>query len=226
MRMPREAVLSHAGVRLVATKNDGDPTKGRVAFRATGDVGLILSEPRYANSKVHDFHRYAQVDLVGSFATGDDAQAAVPDAERYMRLNPGPDIELTEPVGETRQRRIVYALFIRLGPILTHWDPESRSVINETTPKHEMRNGFVIRQVARVERNLFVTTFGEGVNSTAPRAYLNGTLGPMPFHGMDVAINRKLAAAKAKGFLESGADGPPGSDTAYPAYEPAILYFP
>lgn len=215
--LPRQVALRYAGVVLVATKNDGNPTKGAVAFRQVGDVASLLSDPLYSNSKVRNFHRYAQVDIVGSYDTVDHAEAGLPEAERLLRLNPGPDVNLAEPLGAERQRRIVYALFLRLGPILTHWDLESRSVINETTPKHEMRAGFVVRQVARVDRNVYVTTFGEGVNTTDVRAYANGTLGPMPFFGMDVAVNKGLA--KTTGFLSSALPGVSGSASAYP-YQP------
>ena len=71
--------------------------------------------------------------------------------------------------------------------------------------------------MSRVDRNLFVTTFGEGVNTSEERAYANGTFGPIPFFGMDVTINKGLS--RMTGFLPNALPGPSGSVSAYP-YEP------
>ena len=94
-------------------------------------------------------------------------------------------------------------------------------MINETTPKHEMRDGFVIRQATVKDRNGHITTFGKGVNTTALRAYANGTLGPVPSFGMDVDVNRGLSGTP--GFLEQALPRPPGSSSTHP-FEPPPSY--
>ena len=57
--------MAYAGIIPVATKNNGDPTNGRIPLRNTGDVLSEMTMPQFADSKVRNFHRYASVDLVG-----------------------------------------------------------------------------------------------------------------------------------------------------------------
>lgn len=221
-RMPREALLAHAGIMPVATKNNGDPTSGRVPLRMTEDVLKEMSRPRYANTKVRNFHRYASVDLVGSFESAGGAAGATPAAERRIRLNPAPGVTLREPVSTTQQRDVYLAGVYWLGTVMTHWDATSRSIINETTPNHEMRDGFVIRQVTALDRNIYVMTYGEGVNVGPLHAWTNGTFGPNPFFGMDQQVNDRLAGLP--GFRTIAFPGVPGSVDAYQSGDQVLIF--
>ena len=211
--LPREAMMAHAGITPIATKNTGDPTNGRVPLRVTGEVFKEMTNPEFSNSKVRNFHRYASVDLVGSFDTEEQAASALAVAENQLRLNPAPGVRLTEPVDKAVIKRVFLSGFYRLGHVVTRWDAVSKSVINITTPDHEMRDGFVVRQVTALDRNIYVTTYGEGVNTSSLLAWANGTFGPNPFFDMDEHINDTLTSAT--GFRRVALPGVPGSVSAY-----------
>ena len=144
---------------------------------------------------------------------------AVQVAERQLRLNPGPGIIWPTQIGEAKQRGMVLAEnMIAVGHVFSHWDTESRSVINETDIDHVLYNGFIARQVAQVDRSIFVSTYGEGVNEKmvgggAVSAWANGTFGPGIFKPLDMTVSRQLSSLD--GFLKTPLSRPPGSDLAY-----------
>ena len=195
LRMPRSALMAQAGIVPVATKNNGDPTAGRVPLRNIGDVLAEMTLPEFADSKVRNFHRYASVDLIGSFDTEANASSAAVLAERQLRLNPAPGVLLPDPLDKALNKDVYLGGIFYLGTIVTHWDSVSRSVINVTTPNHDMRDGFVVRQVTALGRNVYVTTYGEGVNTGPLHAWANGTFGPNPCFEMDEDISAMQASA-------------------------------
>ena len=212
---PLSSELSRNGLVLVDAVNDVSVISTAVPLRMSGDVrGLILG---YAQPRVSGFfHRYACSVLVGSFRDEDTAAAAVEEAERYLRTHPAPGVKFAQPLGNARLPAFVYAFtVIPLGHINTHWDDDSRSVINETQPNHQMRDGFVVRQIARVGRNLFVSTYGEGDNTDPARAYVNGTIGTDGFRTMDQHVYGDMR--HQGGFLGSALARPNGTQAAYQA---------
>ena len=139
-----------------------------------------------------------------------------------MRLNPAPGVRLTEPVDKAVDKEVYLAGFYHLGTITTRWDAVSRSVINVTTPNHDMRDGFVVRQVTALGPSVYVTTYGEGVNTGPLHAWANGTFGPNPFFDMDEDINDTLASAA--GFRRVALAGVPGSVNAYDGRD-TLMFF-
>ena len=90
---------------------------------------------------------------------------------------------------------------VSLGHVVTHWDPDSRSVINVTLDGHVFKNGIVVRQILVVGNTVYSTTFGEGNNSNQFYAYLNGTFGPGGFTYSDNAMSQYLS--RLPGFLNN-----------------------
>lgn len=61
-------------------------------------------------------------------------------------------------------------------------------------------DGFVVRQASLVERTIWVSTFGEGVNTGPWHAWMNSTLGPQGFEEYDEVV--KGAVRSRKGSLD------------------------
>ncbi len=129
-------------------------------------------------------------------------------------LNPAPDVQLNCELGSKRKTEQVNVFGRYLGHISTHWDDESRSIINETQPDHEFRDGFVVRQIALVGSNSYATTFGEGVNIGWWHAWANGTFGLSGFSSMNDALFRSMKGQP--GFLDSELSIPRGAISGYP----------
>ena len=201
------------GLVLVDAVNDASVIFKAVPFRMSNAVkGLMLDYARLG--KPGFYHRYACSVLVGSFKDAPSAEAACVEAERYLRTHPAPGVKFAQPITRARQPAYVFAFtIIPLGHINTHWDDSSRSVINETQPDHQMHDGFVVRQIAQVEQNLFVSTYGEGDNTDPGRAYLNGTIGTDGFRDLDQRIYRDMR--QQTGFLNSPLSRPLGTQSAY-----------
>lgn len=197
---PPAIVMRRAGITPVKAVNSADPTNGLVPLRTNGEVAEMMVQ--YDRPDKSTFHRYAGVSLVGSFTSREAASKAVPLAERSIRLNPGPGIHWPEPIDE--KGRDGFILIFEIGPtgwVHSNWDPISRSVVNETLEAHLFRKGFVARQVSMVGCNVYVTTFGEGINDDEARAWANGTYGPSGFSGLDTVVSLNIMGCD--GFLKT-----------------------
>ena len=215
-RLDPYAVMALSGATLVNARNNPFPTNGLVPFRLAGDVVSRLAE--FYKPKKSGYHIYGGVSLVASFETTGQAMDALPDAEHGLRINPGPGAYFDH---ETRASPPEIALIkqngIGVGHVLTHWDLASRSIVNDTQPDHELYNGFVARQVAVVNRDIFVSTLGEGVNEHiaggVPSAWANGTFGPGVFWPMDRDSSDRLS--QHPGIREATSRVPPGAVAMY-----------
>lgn len=210
-RLPIEPFLSQHGAKLVHKVNPPDPTQSVVPYR---DLGLPLQlRVQYELQQDGDFHRYARVDLIGSFESFEACSSALTAAELALRKNPAPGAHLSQPVGEKAQSVFVTAMSVPLGWVATQWDVDSRSVVNITDSWHVMKEGFVVRQVAAVSRSIFVTTFGEGHNLAGLFAWANGTYGGGGFKDLDYLVSRELS--REKGFLPLPLRSPNGAFVTY-----------
>lgn len=210
-RLPTATILALNGAKLVSSVNPADPTNGVVPYR---DVGLPLEfRTLYESNQDSDFHRYARVDLIGTFDTAQSCAAALPAAETALRTHPAPGVETAQPVDQKPQFKFVTAKSVPMGWITTRWDAPSRSIVNVTTPAHLMRDGFVVRQVAAVGRNMFVTTFGEGSNIIHLLAWANGTWGGGGFKDLDYLISRGISGEK--NFQATPGTPPNGAEVTY-----------
>ena len=85
-------------------------------------------------------------------------------------------------------------------------------------------NGFIARQVACVDRSIYVSTWGEGVNEGmaggAFNAWANGTFGPMVFWDLDRGVSEALC--RQSEFLEDSLPSPPGVSTVYYSWQRAV----
>ncbi len=201
------------GLVLVDAVNDASVIFKAVPLRMSNAVKRLMLW--YAQlDKPGFYHRYACSVLVGSFKDETSAATASAEAERYLRTHPAPGVKVPQPITGEEQRAFVFAFtVIPLGHITTFWDGDSRSVINRTQPDHQMRDGFVVRQIALVGLNLFVSTYGEGDNTDPGRAYLNGTIGTDGFRDLDQRIYRDMR--QQPGFLASPLPRPSGTQSAY-----------